>query len=225
MNPSRLLEFLKTGRRLNAFERARSLSGGDDAEYEVKLREILKATYLPRTEFEEAAGGGLHFHYGTLNAGGMGAPSYGAFCVVYANAPRADDIDPVWIVDDSLASERFWDESGTLQWDDLARWIAPPDMAAELAALKFAEEPEISDGLSWTERLCNDDEYIESVSVESPTPETIGEIRSETDHNVQDRALDALLSGSSMDEDLEFTLQERIRRAADHHGIEWILVE
>lgn len=82
--------------------------------------------------FESEAGGGVRFHYSSLNAGGLGRPRHGLYCVVDARRPGEGKPDPVWIGRDSLSDEYF--PAGSLDWERLKSDVAPCDLAAELAA-------------------------------------------------------------------------------------------
>lgn len=224
MKPDVLLDFLENGRYFNTFEWVEKLSEASDESFDEILREELGEWYQLRVDFEERAGAGKHFHYGALNAGGMGAPErYGRYCVVDGRLPDGKEADPVWIVEDSLEeTSRFRDSAGQLLWRRFADWVAPADMAAELAAVKFAGTAD--DGRRLAERLCNDEDYIESASLEKPTRRHTREIRSQTDDALQERALDSFFSTDSREEDLDLDLHDDIRNLAERLGIEWVEV-
>ncbi|KAA3604869.1 MAG: hypothetical protein DWQ01_19875 [Planctomycetota bacterium] len=227
MKPSALERFLDGEPRLNAFEWAEQESRRSGRSVSENLRQKLGPWFHKRLEFEQKAGDGRHFHYGALNLGGMGAPQYGRYCVVDARNPESTQPDPVWIGKDSLAEnwfrEPFRKPGIELIWEKLQAWLAPWDQSANLALLKLSSEELPSDKpLEW--QICRNEDYIEALSLEPITLDCIEEIRSETDDELQARALNAELDEAGMAEKIDLERHEQIRSKAATLGIEWLPV-
>lgn len=224
LKPGPLLNFLTTGRRLHVFAWAEEEAARTKRPMVDVLRGRLRRFTDLRIQFEEQAGGGQHFYYGALNVGGMGAPGYGRYCVVDRAPVDTVGPDTVWVAEDTLTGRRFRDSDGSLSWSQLADWISPHDRAAELAALKLATLP--GDSRPLAQQICNDDDYIEALSIQPPQLDQVGEVRVEGSRqaNLQDRALDALLSGSAPANDLDLHLHGQIRDRTRELGVSWVEV-
>ncbi|MBK8100296.1 MAG: hypothetical protein IPK26_24610 [Planctomycetes bacterium] len=214
-----LRDFLRTGRRWNVFEWAEQEARKSERTADEHLRERLRDYYQPRVEFERLAGQGTHFHYGALNIGGMGSPRYGRYCVVDRRLPAGMPPDPVWLIEDSLRGACFHGVPGSRTWDRLAEWAAPHDMVAELAVVKFATT--VAPPGPWCERLCNNDDYIEALSVRPFVVHELLEIRSNSDDEVQERALAAALQSPGSAEALDLAMHEEVRALAEANRIRW----
>lgn len=223
MKPSMLAAFLRGEPRRNVFEWAAEQSARSGMSIDSILRDKLKVWYRRRLRFERRAGDGYHFHYAAMNIGGMGSPRYGRLCVVDRRLPAVTSPDPVWIAVDSLSGERLRDRSGRLVWRRLQAWVAPWDLGSALAALKLTSATSAAGAL--THRVCNNDDYLEALSLHPLAVEDVQEIRSEKDDDLQARALDAILKGSTMGDDLDLALHAEVRDAAQARGIPWVQVD
>ena len=218
-----LLAFLDGEPRRHVFGWAAAESVATGEAVDAWLRRKLGRWYAKRTRFEGRAGGGRYFHYGALNIGGMGSPRYGRLCVVDARPVADTTPDPVWIAEDSLRGARIRDSIGRLLWKRLGPWVAAAEQAGELAALKLAEDP--SDPRPVEERVCNNNDYIEGLSLEPIEVGHVEEVRSASDDDLQQRALDAMLTGATLGESLDLGLHARVRDRADRLGIPWRQVD
>lgn len=204
---------------MNVFEWATEQAARTGTSVEALLRERLKEWYHRRTTFEAFAD--CHFHYSTLNIGGLGTPRYGRFCVV--DDRRFAEADPVWIADDSLRCAGFWAPDDSLHEAGLAALVAPQDLAAELTIIKLSMDA-ASATLDLAARVCREDGYVEGLTLTPIQAGRVQEIRSESDDDLQDRALDAAVYGAGLGEDLDLGLHLRIRTSAAALGIEWTQV-
>jgi hypothetical protein len=218
MKPSALERFLDGEPRLNVFQWADAESSRTGAPAEELLRTRLGRWFDLRVDFEHRAGDTRHFHYGALNLGGMGSPRYGRLCVIDGRPTTETKPDPVWVAEDSLSGARFRDANG-LDWARLQAWVAPCDLWMEIVAIKL-------DGMGASSipldaRTCNNDDYIEALSLSPMTRDAVEEIRSESDDDLQDRALRAVLDGASSHEELNLALHARLRDRANELSIPW----
>lgn len=205
----------------NAFEQAQHDALRMGVEPEEVLRARLKDFYERRVAFEKEAAGGSHFYYGALNVGGMGAPRYGRLCVVFGRCGCEDD-GRSWLHADSLRGAWFADGGESLDWDLLVEHSADNVHVHVLAGAKCLVPGEsVEDGLR---RVCTNDDYVEGLQLRRLTLDEASEIRSETDEEVQQRALRASLDGASADEELDLGVLERLRALAQDHGLRWVSV-
>ncbi len=68
---------------------------------------------------------------------------------------------------------------------------------------------------------CSDADYIEAVSLTPIDVESVEEIRWESDDELQNRAVIAMLDGSSVSEDLDLDLHAQSRERAKARRIRW----
>lgn len=127
----------------------------------------------------------------------------------------------MWLVEDSLHGSRIREASGELAWSRVCDWVAPWDMAADLATVKLGETP--LDPRSLEERLCNEDDFVEALSLTPLHRDAVEEIRcaAEVEDDFKQRVSAALLSDVGSSEKMDLALFERIRAKAASHGIPW----
>jgi hypothetical protein len=219
MKPATLARFLDGEPRRNIFEVAAEESARTEQTLEEVLRGRLKEWYARRVEFEARAGAGRHFHYGALNVGGMGAPRYGRLCVIDKRPIGTDAPDPVWIAQDSLRGPWFEKAGQPLDWDALRSAVAPCELVSDLVVVKLETLGPSSAALD--ARICNDEDYLEALSLSPLEVQHVEEIRSESEDDLQERARRALLRDARLDEQLDLALQDRIRTKAAARGIPW----
>jgi hypothetical protein len=172
MKHLRIRAFLSKGVDRNAKARARERAAATGRPADELLRESEKAYYARRVAFEALADPG-EFSYGALNAGGLGAPYYGAFCVVFQAGPAScSAYAPIWLEQDSLQGP--WWSGDTLDTVRLTPATATPPAGHHLAALKLC--PGGVAPADPARALC-DGTYVEAVSPRDPTLTDVMEVR------------------------------------------------
>ena len=177
LKPADLKAFLDQGRYHNCFEVARAEAAATGQSVDTILQSRLKAWYRPRCDFEASFGGGRSLYYGSLNAGGLGAPRYGRWCLVTVHGAQAPDSDRVFLVGDSLKSFGP-DPTDAAFRTQLVAGLAPADRGAELTAMKLASR---AGTLTSPEEIalavCSNDDYVEAILSTAPTPAVVERAR------------------------------------------------
>jgi hypothetical protein len=173
MRPEVLSRFFSSGVYSNIYSwaaEAAELSGRDR---DTLLAEKLGAFKDRRLGFDAAFSGSECFCYGALNIGGIGAESYGTFCVVTEKTFAADPQSSAYLRADSL--RHYLDAACTLRETELRRDLAPPSHRGHLALLKHASDLESAP--DWAVLLCSGSDYIEVIFADELKPEHAEEVR------------------------------------------------
>ena len=221
MVPEVLRGFLDAREHRNIYERASAKAKDSRTAREEILRKELDTYYERRIAFEGSFEDGERFRYGALNIGGLGASTFGLFCVVCKDHVSSTLPEVAYLRADSL--ETYLLPGPVVDEAKIRRDASPHSHRQCLAALKHADEVPRLDELQWPALLCSGVDYVEAIFTAQLTPEDVQVIRmSRTEHNrlLSDHVIEAsrampsgdqLRLGGALKQILEDLKQNQIR--------------
>jgi hypothetical protein len=175
MRPSVLIKFLALNSYKNIYEWANHTSAISGRETEDIIEEKLDSYHLKRQAFDATFENSHKFNYGALNLSGLGARSYGDYCVVLQNTFAIETTDLVYLSSDSLNT--YVSESGDVDLVAIETESSTHEFRHLLAGIKTGDTAGIEDQSNWSEILCSSKEYIEAIFSTEVTKDSIQEIR------------------------------------------------
>jgi hypothetical protein len=139
------------------------------------LHEKLDVYYEPRITFDRSFEDGERFRYGALQIGGLGASSYGEFCVVLQESVSSGREQVAYLRSDSLKTYML--PGPALDEISLRRDASPHAHRHHLAAIKHAEEVPGCPEDDWPELLCSPSDCVEAIFTGAVNPADVEVVR------------------------------------------------
>ncbi len=179
-----------------------------ESEIEQVLRSKLKTFYKSRITYDSLWEDGKKFKYAALNIGGAGICRFGPFCICF----KKEYIDRLkmlaFVKMDSL---KHYDHGESNDFNVFIRDLAAKGDVSLLAALKHQQDIISSDGDGWHFIVCNNEDFIEAVTVEELLISAVESVRVTKDQYWE--ALEFKLG--SFDEEIAFDRNLRASSVLD----------
>ncbi|HEX3526953.1 MAG TPA: hypothetical protein VH988_07785 [Thermoanaerobaculia bacterium] len=192
MKQDHLNGFLTSRQHQNTYERAEQTAAETGRPREEILRESLKAFYELRVTFDHSFQDGERFRYGALNIGGMGAITYGEYCVVLQGQVSSGRSQVAYVRADSLKTYML---GPILNETDIRKDATPHAHRHHLATLKHASDVPGCPEDGWPHLLCSSSDCVETIFTGAVSPtdtEVVRMPRPDYDDRMR-RALDGSL--------------------------------
>jgi hypothetical protein len=231
-----LVQWLDTGQYANIHELKEmeaneliNIGGLDGSEKESaverSLKKRLKQFYEARTIFDSAFLNGNRFKYTALNIGSTGASRYGAYCIIIKREKVEQYSTLAFIKEDSALN---YVENQQVMLKRLNHDISGKSCIAFLAAIKHKADIESNSPDRWPLMLCNNNSYIETVTIDDLLSDHIECVRiTRNFYNSIFNALKRSFSGQKVPKERLYRMQffKHIMSELKKRGIEWEVID
>jgi hypothetical protein len=169
-----LNSFLTFREHRNIYEWADKKAAESGRPREDILREKLDVYYKPRIAFDRSFQDGEQFRYGALQIGGLGASSYGEYCVALHES-IASGAQVAYVRSDSLKTYML--PGPALDEISIRHDATPHAHRHHLAALKHAGEVPSCPEDEWPDLLCSSKDCVEAIFTGRLSPAEIEVVR------------------------------------------------